>query len=184
MRTIVPILAAAVLAAVAIPAAAETKIAVISTQVLLRDAPQVRAADAALKAEFQKREDELKVEDKRLADDIQKFRREADTMSPEQRTSAQNDLATRKTKLEVKQRQYNEQAGMRNRDLERAVLDKVNQAIAEVAREKGVGIVVRDPAFADVSFDLTQDVLKKLATYPVSVPPASAATPAEKKKKN
>lgn len=183
MRTIVPFLAAAVLAAVAVPAAAEVKIAVISTPALLRDAPQVRAADAALKAEFQKREDELKVEDKRLTDDIQKFRREADTMSPEQRTSAQNDLATRKTKLEVKQRQYNEQAGARNRDLERTVLDKINQAIAEVAREKGIGIVVRDPAFADGSFDLTPDVLKKLATYPTAMPPPAAA-PAEKKKKN
>ena len=182
MRTIVPALAAALLAAAAVPAfAAEVKIAVISAPQLLRDAPQVQAADARFKGEFQKREDELKAEGKKLDDDIARFRREADMMSPQQRTGAQNDLNTRRTNFEIKQRQFSEQAQTRNAELQREVLEQVNRAIVEVAQEKGLDIVVRDPAYAAQAFDITADVLKKLATYPTGKP--AAADPKKKPKK-
>jgi outer membrane protein len=181
MRTTVTALAAALLAAFAVPAAAETKIAVISAPQLLRDAPQVQAADAKFKGEFQRREDELKAEGKKLDDDIARFRREADTMSPQQRTGAQNDLNTRRTNFEIKQRQFSEQAQARNNELQREVLEQVNRAIVEVAKEKGIDIVVRDPAYAAEAFDITGEVLKKLATYPASKP--AAADPKKKPKK-
>jgi len=163
-------------AAVAAPAAAESKIAVISAPILLRDAPQVQAADAKFKAEFQKREDELKVEAKKLSDDDKKFQREGDTMSAQQRANTAKDLYMRKTDFDLKQRQFAEQAQARNNELQREVLDKVNQAIVEVAKEKSLDLVVRDPAFANPALDITADVLKKLATM-------QTAAPAESKKK-
>jgi outer membrane protein len=181
MRTTVTALAAALLAAFAVPAAAETKIAVISAPQLLRDAPQVQAADAKFKGEFQRREDELKAEGKKIDDERRRLRREGDTMSPEQRTSAENDLNTRMMKFEVNQRQFTEQAQMRNGELQREVLEQVNRAIVEVAKEKGIDIVVRDPAYAAEAFDITGEVLKKLATYPASKP--AAADPKKKPKK-
>jgi outer membrane protein len=180
MRLTVPVLAAALLATAAAPAAAEAKIAVISLAQLLRDAPQVQSADARFKGEFQRREDELKSEGKKLEDDIVRFRREADAMSPQQRTSAQNDLNTRKTNFELRQRQFAEQAQARNGELQREVLDQVNRAIVEVAREKGIDIVVRDPAYAGEAFDITGDVLKKLAEFAAAKP---AAEPKKKPKK-
>jgi len=150
-------------AALSAPAAAQTKIGVISAPVLLRDAPQVQAAGAKFKAEFQRREDELKAEAKKLEDDANRFRREADTMSPQQRTSTQNDLNTRKTNFDEKQRTFAEQAQARNNELQGDILDKINQAIADVAKEKGLDLVVKDPAFANQALDITPDVLKKLA---------------------
>lgn len=175
MRLTASALAAALLAATVPAAAAEpARIAVISAPQLLREAPQVQAADAKFKAEFQKREDEIKADARKLDDDIGRFRREADTMSPQQRTGTQNDLNTRKTNLEIKQRQFTEQAQARNAELQREVLEQVNRAIVEVAKEKGIDIVVRDPAYASESFDITADVLKKLATYPPAKPAAAA----------
>ena len=57
MRTVfAAILPVALLAAAyTAPAAAETKIAVIRTQALLRDAPQTKAADARLKTRSEER---------------------------------------------------------------------------------------------------------------------------------
>lgn len=162
-------------AAHAAPAAAQSKIAVISAPVLLRDAPQVQNASAKFKAEFQKREDDLKAEGKKLEDDIRKFQREADTLSPQQRTSSSNDLNTRKTNFDLKQRQFAEQAQARNNELQGDILEKINKAIAEVAKEKGLDVVIRDPAFASESLDITPDVLKKLA--------AMGEAPADTKKK-
>lgn len=163
MRTIFAAVPLTLLAAaMSLPAAAESKIAVISAPVLLRDAPQVQSANVKFKAEFQKREDELKAEGKKLEDDIRRFQREVDTMSPQQRTTAQNDLNTRKTNFDIKQRQFSEQAQVRNNELQGEILGKINQAIVEVAKEKGIDVVIRDPAFANESLDITPEVLKKL----------------------
>lgn len=167
-------------AALAAPAAAESKLAVISTPALLRDAPQIRSADARLKAEFEKREKDLQAEGKKLEEDIAKFRREADAMSPQQRTAAQNDLNMRRTNFEEKQRTFAQQAQARNGELQRDVLEKINQAIDAVAREKGLDLVIRDPAYAAPALDITADVLKQLAAMPETAAPAAGA---KKKKK-
>lgn len=170
------VLPVALLAATfAAPAAAETKIAAINAPMLLREAPQVRAADQKLKAEFQKREDELKAEAKKLNEDDKRYQRDGDTMSAQQRANTAKDLQNRKIDFDLKQRQFAEQAQARNGELQREVLEKINRAIEEVAKERGLDLVVRDPAFASASLDITGDVLKKLA--------AMEAAPAESKKK-
>lgn len=183
MRTAYSILiplavAASVLAAA--PASAETKIGVIRTPVILQNAPQIKAADAKMKSEFEKREKDLDAERSKLQDDIQKFQRDADSMSPQQRTNAQNDLNTRKTNFDLKQRQFSEDAQGRNQELRRDVLEQVNKAIEAVAKEQGFDLVLQDPAYAAPAIDVTDQVLKKLAETAAAAPAASE--PKKKKK--
>ena len=178
-RHLLPLAVAALVAAA--PAAAQSKIAVISTPVLLRDAPQIKAADAKLKAEFQKREQDLQTERRKFQEDFKKAQREADAMSPQQKAATEKDLFSRRSDLDLKERQFQEQAQGRNAELQRDVLEKINQAIDQVAKEKGLELVVRDPAFAAPTLDITGDVLKKLAAMPAA--PAAAAPPADAKKK-
>jgi outer membrane protein len=177
MRTIVTALSAALLAA-ALPAAADVKIGVVDTQSLLRNAPQIQAADAKFKGEFQKREDDLKAEVKRLGDDERRFQREGDTMTAQQRATTSKDLYTRRTDLELKQRQFNDEARARNDELQRDVREKMKRAIDEVAREKGLGLIIQDPPYADKGLDVTADIIAKLGTYG-----AEPAAPDTKKKK-
>ena len=174
--TFLPLALVAALAAA--PALAQTKIAAISTSALLREAPQIKVADRKLKAEFEKREQELQAERKKFEDDFKKAQREADAMSPQQKAAAEKDLFGRRQDLDLKQRQFGEQVNARNQELQRDVLEKINRAIDEVAKEKGLELVVRDPAFAASGLDITSDVLKKLGTYP-----EATAAPAEGKKK-
>jgi len=68
-------------------------------------------------------------------------------------------------------------------DLRRDVLEKVNKAIDEVAREKGLDLVLQDPAFASDALDITGEVLKKLATYPADAADGAAGAGDKKKKK-
>lgn len=152
------------LALVASPAAAESKIAAIRTPVLLRDAPQIRVADQKLKAEFEKRERDLQAEGKKLSDDIKKFQREADTMSPQQRADSEKSLNTRKIDFDLKQRQFAEEAQNRNGELRREVLAKVNEAIEAVAKAKGLDLVLQDPAYVAPGLDITDEVLKHLGS--------------------
>ena len=181
---IASILSAALLAvAFTAPAAAQvanpTKIGVISVPMLLRDAPQVKSANDKFKGEFQKREDDLKAEAKKLQEDDKKFQREADTMTGQQRANTAKDLQTRKIDFDLKQRQFAEQAQARNDELQRQVLERINQAIVEVAKEKSIDLVVRDPAYANPALDITVDVMKKLAA--MEAQPAAADTKKKKK---
>jgi outer membrane protein len=162
VRSALVALAAAGALLASVPAAAQSKVAAIRTPVILRDAPQIKAADSKLKAEFEKREKDLEAEGKKLGDDIKKFQREADTMSAQQRADQEKSLNTRKIDFDLKQRQFAEQAQARNQELRREVLEKVNKAIEEVAKEKGFDVVLQDPAYAAPGIDITEDVLKRL----------------------
>jgi outer membrane protein len=162
------------------PAAAELKIGVISVPMLLRDAPQVKSANEKFKGEFQKREDDLKAEAKKLQDDDKKFQREADTMTGQQRANTAKDLQTRKIDFDLKQRQFAEQAQARNDELQRQVLERINQAIIDVAKERTLDLVLRDPAYATSVLDITSDVMKRLAA--MEAQPAPAADSKKKKK--
>ena len=184
MRKTVSVISAALLAAAfAAPAAAEIKVGVIDTVQLLRSAPQIQAAEGKIKAEFQKREDDLKAERKKLDDDIGRFRREADTMSPQQRTSAQNDLNTRATNFDIKQREFNEQFQSRNNELQRDVRIKMKRAIEEVAREKGLDLVLQDAAYFSSALDVTAAIIDKLKGYGTAPEPGAKADKKGDKKK-
>jgi outer membrane protein len=184
MRKTVFVLSAALLAAAfAAPAAAELKVGVLDTVQLLRTAPQIQAAEGKIKTEFQKREDDLKAERKKIDDDIGRFRREADTMSPQQRTSAQNDLNTRATNFDIKQREFTEQFQARNNELQRDVRVKMKRAIEEVAREKGLDLVLQDAAYFAAALDVTPLVIEKLKAYGTTPEPAPKGDKKGDKKK-
>lgn len=175
------ILPAVLLAAFTAPATAQlavpTRIGAISIPALLRDSPQVRSANDKFKGEFQKREDDLKAEGKKLQEDSRRYQREADTMSGQQRADTEKNLNTRRIDFDLKQRQFAEQAQARNDELQREVLEKINRAIVEIAKDKGLDLVVRDPAFASAAVDITPEVMKKLAAM------QNAPAAAEPKKK-
>lgn len=169
-------------AAFTAPAQAETKIAVIRTPVILRDAPQIKAADQQLKSEFSQREKDLQTEGKKLDEDIKKYQREQDTMSAQQRADTEKNLNTRKIDFDLKQRQFQEQAQNRNQELRKDVLDKVNAAIEQVAKDQNFDVVLQDPAYATPAMDITDEVLKRLTAMGTTIAPASAAPSGKKKK--
>lgn len=147
--------------AVAQPGAA-IKVATIRSLDLLRDAPQIKSANEKMKAEFEKKQKDLDSERKKLEDDAKKFQREADTLSAQQRANAEKDLNTRKIDFEFKARQMSEQVQAREQELRRDLQAKFAKAIEEVAKEKGIELVLQDPVYAAASIDITEDVLKRL----------------------
>lgn len=168
-------------AATATPALAEGKIAAISFPVLLREAPQVKSAEQKFKIEFDKRDQDLQAEKKKFQDDLKKAQRDADSMSTKQKEAAEKEFSERRQALDVKDRQLSEEAAARNQELQRGFIEQINQALDQVVKEKGLDLVVRDPAFVSPAMDITSDVLKKLATMPDT--PAAGDEPKKKKKK-
>ena len=72
---------------------AEVKIGVVSTEVILRDSAAAQAASKKLEQEFSKRDKELNAAGQRLKNDVERFEKNAGTMTEQERIRKQRDLA-------------------------------------------------------------------------------------------
>jgi outer membrane protein len=89
-RTVIALFSTAVLAGFATVApAAEAKIGVVSLNRLMREAPQARAADEAIRAEFAPRQKELQTMGANLQAREEKLKKDAPTMTEMQRSAAE-----------------------------------------------------------------------------------------------
>ncbi|MCI0749536.1 MAG: OmpH family outer membrane protein [Nevskiales bacterium] len=157
------VVAALAAALAATPASAETKMAAIRSRSLLFESPQYKAASEKMKSEFEARGKALDAERQSLEDDFKKAQREADAMSPQQRGNTEKEIGTRKLDLDTKQRRLAEQMQAREQELTRELQAAITQAIAEVAKERGLDLVLQDPVYAVPAMDITDEVLKRLS---------------------
>jgi outer membrane protein len=155
-------IAAVLLFAAALPAHAETKIAIVHGEEILQKSPQAKAADDKLKAEFDKRRSDLETQGKALQDDMQKFQRDGDTMSPDQKSKMARDLDTRRVDFGYAQQKLQEDFQARYRELSAGLSSKIRDVIIQVAKEKGYDLVLGDAVYSSASIDITDEVLKRL----------------------
>jgi outer membrane protein len=160
-RPLTYVLAAASLA-LAGTASAETKIGTIRAQEVVRESPYYKAAETKMRGEFDKRQKELEATGKSLSEDIKKFQRDADIMSPDERAKKQKDLQGRQVDFEYAQQKFKEDATNRDRELTQDLMSKIKEAIQAVAKDKGLDLVVQDPVYTVPSLDITDEVLKQL----------------------
>ncbi|MBX6421067.1 MAG: OmpH family outer membrane protein [Nevskia sp.] len=155
-------MAAVLSLAVAAPAMADLKIAVVRLGDLLQQSSAYKAASAKFQAEVKKRNDAIEAERKQLADDLQKYQRDAATMSPEQRDKTEKDLNTRQAQLDFDRRKAQEDLQNRDQELQAELLGKVKDVIYQVAKERGYDVVLTNAFAVNPSVDITDDVLKRL----------------------
>lgn len=158
-------LAAAVLAASATVAHAQAlapKIAVVRSADVVRDSAQFKAAESKMKAEFEKRKNDLEAQAKAFGDDVKAYQRDGDTLSADQRAKKEKDLNARQVDLQFAQRKFQEDLANRDRELTQDMMSKIKTVIVAISKEKGITLVVQDPVYSDDSIDITADVLKRL----------------------
>lgn len=175
---------AAALAAAALlasgTAAAELKVGTIRVEELFVQSPQFKAGQEKMKAEFDKRQKDLEAEAKKFQADVEKFQKEKDTLlSPTARAEQEKNLSSRQVDLNYKGKQLQEDVQNLDRKLLQEAQVKIKTVIDQIAKEKGLDLVVRDPVYAAPGLDITADVLKALGG---TAAPAAAAA-ADKKKK-
>jgi outer membrane protein len=174
MRKVTRFLTAATLACGAMAMAtaanaADGKILTVRSNDIIQQSPQAKAAADKMKQEFERRKNDLEAEYKRFADDVKKFQQEADLTSAADRAKREKDLNTRKIDLDYKQRQFQEDAANRDRQLSSELMVKIRGVIAQIAKERGADLVISDAVYAADGIDITAEVLKRLQA------PAAAA---------
>lgn len=157
--------ALALAAAIALPVQAQSaKIATIRSSEVAAQAPQFKTMQEKLKAEFERRQNDFEADMKRFQDDGTAFKKEADILAAGERAKKEKDLATRRIDLESKGRALQEEFGRRREQLMIETMGKLKTVIEQVAKEKGVAVVLENPVYAAPEYDITGDVVKRLQT--------------------
>ncbi len=143
-------------------ALAAPKIAVVRSADVVRDSSQFKTAETKMKAEFEKRKNDLEAQAKTFGDDVKNYQRDADSLSADQRAKKEKDLNARQVDIQFAQRKFQEDLQNRDRELTQDMMSKIKTVIVAISKEKGITLVVQDPVYSDDSIDITADVLKRL----------------------
>ncbi len=163
LKTYLATAAIAAAAAFATPSFAEAdKIATIRSNELVQASPQFKAGQDKMKQEFERRANDLQAEAKKLGEDIESFKKEAELLSAADRAKKEKDLNTRKIDFEYKSRQFQEERSNRERELFADMMGKIKTVIEQVAKERDLMVVIENPVYTTPSIDITDEVLKRL----------------------
>src|SRR3546814_10132751 len=100
-----------------------------------------------LKAQFERRQNDLEAEAKKLQDDGQAFQKEADMLASADRAKKEKDLTTRCIDLESKGRQLQEDFNTARQQQFAKNMDAIKTVIDDVAKERGIDLIVDHPVF-------------------------------------
>jgi outer membrane protein len=162
------LLLTAVLAALALPAAAQTtvpggKFGFVHTERILRESIPAQRAQKKIEAEFQKRDRELAgiaADLKKMQDEIEK---NALTMSETQRRAKEREFGELNREFQRKQREFREDLNQRRNEELREVVEQANRVIRQIAEQEKFDIIFQEmPAYVSPRIDITDKVIKAL----------------------
>ncbi len=155
-------LAAALIAGATATFAADMKIGVVSTEVILRDSPAAQAASKKLEQEFSKRDKDINAQGQRLKSDIERFEKNASTMSEQERVRKQRDLQDRDRDFQRRQRELREDINQRRNEELQKLLRQANTVIKNIAQREKYDLILQEAIYVNPKLDITDEVLKEL----------------------
>jgi len=150
------------------------KVAVVDSQRLLAEAPQARAAQQTLEAEFGPRGKTLEAQKKDLEARAQKFERDQATMSEAERTKTQRDLRDAQLSFERRGKEFQEDVQLRQNEELQKVQKAIYEAVRVFGKAQGYDVVLAGGViYSADSVDITPQVLSSLqAKAPAAPAPA------------
>lgn len=149
------------LAAVAAQAQ-EFRVGFISTDRIFKEANTAQQAQKKLEQEFSKREKDLNEAGNALKTAVEKFERDASTLSESQRVSRQKQLGEQDRDFQRKRREFQEELNARKNEEFQLVLEKANRVIRQVAEAEKYDLVLQEAVYINPKHDITDKVLKAI----------------------
>ena len=165
MRNIWQVMAVvALVVGLALPAAAQTKVAVVDTQLILSTANAAKTAAEAIKKATETAQGKINALEARLAKQQDELRSKKGVLSADKLAEEEEKFrkAVRDFRTEAQSIQAALEQDSRNR--RNRVIEAVRVEIEAVAKEKGYDMAIAKNLvlFAGAQDDLTQDVLKRV----------------------
>ena len=153
-------------------AQATLKLGVVDFGVLLQQAPQVIAADAAMQDEFAPRQRELIAMQTALEEKVAEFQKNGEVMGQSERENAERSLRDEERAFVRAQNEVREDLDLRRNEVFQTLQRELAIEIKAFAEEEGFDLVIVDGVLHYSSkVDVTADVLERLR--------AKAGAPAE-----
>jgi outer membrane protein len=140
--------------------AEEIRIGFINTDRIFKESTTAKQAQAKLEQEFSKREKDLVDAEKSFKTAVEKFEREAPTLSESQRLSRQKQLGEQDRDFQRKRREFQEELNARKNEEFQQVLERANRVIKQVAETEKYDLVLQEAVYINPKHDITDKVLK------------------------
>lgn len=170
------LVAAAVLAMLAgsASAAEQARIGYVDMKRLVDNAPQIASGNDRLRDEFAARDRLLKADEARLAELLDRQRREAGITTPQAAQALADEVEALDRKVRRTRDGLREELRRRSEEEIEVRWRQIQEAVAAFAREQGYDLILTNPVFyASPSVDVTDQVLARLRRdQPAAAPPA------------
>jgi len=156
------ILAAALLALAAQSAMAQSKIGVVDSERIMREATPALRAQKKLEKEFEKRDQELQ----RIARELQTMQDDLErnglTMGENERRNKERNLNDLNRDFQRKRREFTEDLNQRRNEEFASMLERINVAIKQMAEAEKYDLILQDAVYMSPRIDITDKVIKVL----------------------
>lgn len=152
------------------------KIGFTDPEAVIVNLPDYAAIRQQLQNEYEAHQQALQVKAADFQDKLDKYQKQQALLSAESRTQRETELQQLQQEIQNEASQKDQLMASRENELMRPLLEKVQQAIDAVAKEKALDMVMRAPGLLYVNpatvVDITADVARKLG-LPVADAPAA-----------
>lgn len=143
--------------------AADTRIGIVNTAKLLKEAPQAEAARKKLESEFAPRDARI-VDSQKLIKLLEdKLSKDAAVMSDTARKKQEREIVTKKRDVKRVREEFTEDFNFRRNEEIGKLQKLVSETILSLAKENKYDIILNESViYASEQVDITTDVLKRL----------------------
>lgn len=173
-KFILSVIAAGAILMAAPHAFAESKLGYVNLQRVSNEAPQAQRAMKKIKAEFEKRDQDLQKLGKQLQGMQEKLEKDGMTLADSERRTREREFAELNREFQRKQREFREDLSVRQNEELASLYEAVNKVIRKIADTEKYDLIVQEAVFYSPSIDITPKVVKAL-TEGASAPAASPA---------
>lgn len=149
----------------AVVAKAEFKAGVVDMQKAIQSTEAGKKAKKELEKEFEKKKVELKKKEDDLKKRAEEFEKKKMVLSDKNREEQQIEIQQDMMKFREELNKSQMTIQQKERELTKPILDKIQKAIAEMAKEKELSVVLekseQSVMWAKPEMDITDDVIKK-----------------------
>jgi outer membrane protein len=154
---------AAVVSLFAGAAMAEMKVGFVDTAKLMESAPQVKAAQSKIEAEFAPREKELVELQRKIRTQEDRLARDSAVMSESENTKLERDILAMRRDLKRSQEEFRDDLNIRRNEVLAKLQREIFDAIVAFAKVQNYDLIMgQGVVYSSERVDITEAVLKEL----------------------
>jgi outer membrane protein len=150
--------------AAAAAVAQDMKIGFVDVERIRRESAPAERASKQLEKEFAPRAQELQRREAQMKTLQAQLEKDAMTMSESERRSKEQDLSRMNVDFQRLQREYREDLNLRRNQELAALFERADRVIKQIADAEKFDLILQEAVFRSPRIDITERVLKALAT--------------------